>query len=939
MREKLLSRLADVHAEHPWRMITFVLVMTVIFMAFSSQLDITMRWSDLLPEKDIRTLQFNKILDEFSTATSLVIMVQGDEKKIKSFAESVSPKILALVDSTQNAELKDEIATLEQKLLQAKQEQNSQDIQELEQEITSQKSLISRKLVKRIDYKNEIDFLKKNGLLLVKEDDLKNIKDMYYDANLVSLIENMNNSMEKEYVGQKESISTRQKEDNAVVFLNGIKDLITLLQNYNKGNVDETRAKQVIDKLLYGDPFMLSYDEDAIIMNIIPTFSLMEMDKTILLTDVVQELVDNHVKAYPGVQAGLTGMIAVSHDEMVYSEQSLGITSVIAFIAILVMLIIAFRMLMAPFYAIINLIIGIIWAMGVAAITVGQLNMMTYMFTVILIGLGIDFSIHIITGFTEYRAKHLSIKESLELTLSKIGRGILTGGITTSIAFLALVISSSRGMKEMGLVSGFGLIAIMISTFLFLPALLVLREKKKEQKGIVTQKRDLSFIFLGKTAGKLGKHPVITLTIAFLFTIILTIAAFRINFDHNYMNIEPEGLTSIALQDSILDKFDLSMDYGMVLSETIDESRRIAEEYRKTGTVAIVDDISMYLPSVKQQQARKPHIHEIQNRLEKSVIQSKISSKDMDKLITELERLEMNIMEMQDMAYLGGQDKVDKKCKELVGDPSADNPTSYISLIKDELASNPTAKIKLADYQKQAAPYFKSSVLNMCNVDQITFKDLPESIKDRYSNKTRDQFMVTVFPSGNIWQDAKFLEQFSNDLERISPNATGMPPVFRALIDVIGQDGRNAALLTIILMFFVLWYDFKKPGYALIAMIPLIAGVFWMVGAMHLLGLQLTVMNVMGLPLIIGIGIDDGVHVIHRWISEGKSNLQLVYSSTGKAILLTSLTTMMGFGSLVFSIWRGFGQLGSALFIGVAMCFLTTLFILAGIIGLLSKKN
>ncbi|TEU03429.1 MAG: hypothetical protein E3J22_08670, partial [Candidatus Aminicenantes bacterium] len=66
---------------------------------------------------------------------------------------------------------------------------------------------------------------------------------------------------------------------------------------------------------------------------------------------------------------------------------------------------------------------------------------------------------------------------------------------------------------------------------------------------------------------------------------------------------------------------------------------------------------------------------------------------------------------------------------------------------------------------------------------------------------------------------------------------------------------------------------------------------------------------------------------------------RIVYSSTGKAILLTSLTTMLAFGSLVFSIWRGFGQLGGALFLGVGACFLTTVIILPGIIGMLERRN
>jgi len=227
----------------------------------------------------------------------------------------------------------------------------------------------------------------------------------------------------------------------------------------------------------------------------------------------------------------------------------------------------------------------------------------------------------------------------------------------------------------------------------------------------------------------------------------------------------------------------------------------------------------------------------------------------------------------------------------------------------------------------------------MTSLEKIELEDLPPSILDRYANRNRTQFLVTIFPSGNIWQDTDYLNRFTNDLDRVSEKSTGMPPVMKELFTVIGNDGKNAALLTIFVVFLLLWLDFRSFKYAIIAMIPLIAGVIWMVGLMHLVGMQLTIVNVMGLPMIIGIGIDYGVHIVHRWRTEGKGEINKVFSSTGKAILLSAITTMLAFGSLIFSIWRGFGSLGGAMFIGVGACFFSTFIILSGIIGFLERKD
>lgn len=948
MRDKMLISLAKMHVNHPWRMLIFVLILTFVFMALAGQLEVTMRWSDLLPSNDERTVQFNKIVEEFSSSTSIIVVVQGEEKKMKQFADELAPKLLAATDTSNNVKFQQEIGKKKAGIEKMKGDKgNAPKIAELEAEIAELESRINKRLIQRVDYKAEVGFLKNHGLMLVKEDNLRDIKDIFYDPNLTGLIYNLNNAMEKEYVGQEESISTREKEDQAFVFLDGIQNLVQVMQqSAQQEEVSDSEVFNAVDKLLLGEPYFMSYDKKALILNAIPNFTMFDTELLVHGTDEVQGIVDDLLKEYPDLKAGLTGFIPIGHDEMVYSEKSLGYTTVIALVAILILLIISLRMWVAPVFAILNLIVGIIWAVGTATVIVGQLNIMTQMMAVILLGLGIDFSIHIISNFTEWRALGHSISESMENTFLKSGKGVVTGALTTAFAFLTLVISSSRGMKEMGLVTGFGLIAILVTTLLFLPLLLVFRERRVDRKrgntGAISEllQKDISFGFLGKIGVWLGNRYAFTLVMALVITALLFWSATNITFDQNYMNIEPEGLTSIVLQDTVMDKFDMSMDYAMILTDNVAESRQYARRYRDMGTVAMTEDISFYLPSKKEQQQRAPHILEIRNAMESAKIRNGVTAGEMPGLIEEIERLKFNVMEMQTMAFIGGQDKVDKKCTEIVGNPEKAGTKNIIQELQDFVTAQKNGAARgFSNLQKTLAPYYKKSVMKMSSTEPITFNELPVTILDRYSNKTRDQFLVTVFPSGNLWQDAEFLDRFVTDLERVTDKATGMPPVFKALIDIIGKDGRNAMLLTLVIVFVLLWLDFRSVKYALMAMIPLAFGVFWMVGLMHLTGQQFTVMNVMGLPMILGIGIDDGVHIVHRWLNEGSGKISTVFASTGKAILLTSLTTMLAFGSLIFSIWRGFGQLGAALFVGVAACFLTTVIVLPGIMGWVERKE
>ena len=901
------------HVRHPLRMLAVVGVLTVVFSLLASQIKITMRWSDLLPSKDRRTVQYNKIINEFVSATSIVVVVQGEEKKIKAFAEEAFSLIKESFDT------KD-----------------------------------STLFVRRVDYTQEMDFIKRHGLMLIKANDLENMKDMYMNPNLVPLLTNINNSLEKEYVGREESLSSREKEDGAFGFLDGIQNLITTLQKFveESASLDsqslslEVLTQQASDKLLFGEPYILSYDKTTLIMNVIPNFTMWDLGKVVDGVDAIQGVIDRILERYPDVEAGLTGIMPVGHDEMVYGEKSIGSTTFIALIAVFFLLVFSFRMWVAPVLALSNLIVGIIWAVGAAALFVGTLNIMTYMMTVILIGLGIDFSVHMISGFTEGRSLGKPIDGAMEETFLKTGKGILTGGLTTSIAFLTLSISSSRGMKELGIVTGVGLLTILVSTFLFLPALLVFRERrieKKKQKGKIKKEfvtRDISFRTLGNMGKYLSERYLVTLLASLLGTAVLIFCATQITFDQNYMNMEPKGLPSITLQDTVLEKFDLSMDYALILAKSVEESRELTEKLKNFGSVAMTEDISVYFPSKEQQEKRIPLINEIRKAIQSSGPLNTFRKDSLDKFLQEFERLEMNIMEIQDMAYLGGQDKVDRKCSEIVGQADDPEPRSLIrNLIRVLEGDTTMASARLREFQKGFAPRFKESVLHMASVETLQLGNLPITVLDRYSNTDRTQFLVTVFPADNIWQDAEFLKRFVGDLVRVNENATGMPPVFRALIEVIGKDGRNAILLALVVVFFVLWVDYRKPGHALMAMIPLTIGIFWMVGLMGLFGIKMNVVNIMGLPMIIGIGVDDGVHIVHRWRIEGKGKITQVISSTGKAILLTSATTMLAFGSLVFSVWPGFASLGVAMFIGVGACFLSTIIVLSGILGVLERKK
>ncbi|UCD20125.1 MAG: MMPL family transporter, partial [candidate division WOR-3 bacterium] len=567
-------------------------------------------------------------------------------------------------------------------------------------------------------------------------------------------------------------------------------------------------------------------------------------------------------------------------------------------------------------------------------------NMMTSMFAVILIGLGIDYAIHIISVYGERRTIDKDAATAMEETMVRSGPGIITAALTTAAAFFALAISVTQGIKEMGIVLGIGIICAMVTTMIMLPAILIAREKFM----VRTTKKPLKqphveFRFLGHIGRVIASRPLMFLIAAILVTAFFLYQAINIKFDYNMLNLEPEGLETVALQDTIIEAFDLSPDFAMVTTASIDESYEISEKLKQMPLISMVENIADYVPPQSLQEERITEVKKIRRIVGSTRSHTMISYRNISQLTDQLERLDINIYELSQMAFIGGQDKVDAKAKSIIGDPEMPDSRSFIIDLVDKIKQHPESAIRqLNRFQKYYEPNLRRRIYNMANPSPITLEDLPQHVKNQYVNERGDKYLVTIYPKEQVY-NYEALTRLDRQLEAVSPKITGTPPIFLHLIRLIGRDGLIATLLTVIIVILLLWVDFRSLRLALLGVTPLITGGIWMLGIMKTCGLKLDMLNVMAIPMIVGIGIDDGVHVLHRYIFEGLKKTPVVLRSTGKAVLLTSLTTMAGFGSLMTASYRGWASFGALLVTGVGACFLTTILFIPSIIGLLTSKK
>ncbi len=193
------------------------------------------------------------------------------------------------------------------------------------------------------------------------------------------------------------------------------------------------------------------------------------------------------------------------------------------------------------------------------------------------------------------------------------------------------------------------------------------------------------------------------------------------------------------------------------------------------------------------------------------------------------------------------------------------------------------------------------------------------------------QYVGYVYPAGDIY-DADFLETFNTESASVSETSIGFPVIFADHSQLITAGFGTAFGVGGLFVIVFLLLDFRRPGDVFLAGVPVLVGAAWMLGLMALLDLSFNFANLIAVPIVLGVGIDAGVHLVHRYRLEADEGMIVGLAHTGRAILVASLTTMVGFGSLALASHRGMASLGILLVLGVGSCLVAALVVLPNLI-------
>jgi uncharacterized protein len=626
----------------------------------------------------------------------------------------------------------------------------------------------------------------------------------------------------------------------------------------------------------------------------------------------VRKALNESRAALPGVEAGLTGRPVLQADEMRTTSRDMLRATIIAVIGVSLLFILAFGSLWRPLLAVLTLLASIVWTLGLAAVTVGTLNLLSGVFTLVIIGVGINWGMHLLARYMEERERGLAVEEALTRSMVTAAVGNLTCAATSAAAFFCALFTDFQALAQLGFIAGSGILLSLIAMLTVYPAFLVLIDRKS--KGPVPL-RLIRLIPLQR----LVRRPDIVLTGAGIITVVLAVGTTHLWFDDNLLKLQSQTLESVRWELALMNESRESTWFAVTQVDTLDDAERLEYRFSKLPTVAKVTSLLDVLPTDQYDKrqwltqaslplsglaprtdapadpaATKRALHDIADGLE--LIEEKLFAAGREADITSVRAL---------------IDQVDKA--EAAVDPNG--------------AGGPAATERLAAFQHAFMADLAERLDHWrprFHPGSVTPTTLPDVLRDRFIGQNARK-LIMITPAMNIWDPAA-LEAFVKELRTVDPTVTGPPVTSFEATRLMRRAFQQTALLSLAVVIGLVSIHFFRWRAVALAFVPLLIGLAWLLGAMGLFGIAFNLANFFAIPILIGTGIDGGIQMVQRMYEE--PHRPMLNTSTATSVTLSSLTTLLAFGSLMLAKHHGIASLGQIMALGTFSILIATVVVL-----------
>lgn len=647
----------------------------------------------------------------------------------------------------------------------------------------------------------------------------------------------------------------------------------------------------------------------------------------------LRELVLEVQPKFADLQFGLTGMPVLETDEMEASQRDSNIAGWLAFGGVALLYLVVYRGFRYPFLTVAALMAGTFWAMGWLTITVGHLNILSSAFAVMLIGMG-DYGVLIVTHYEDERKSGREVLSAIEHATAAVGPSIVTAAIGTALAFFAAMLADFTAVAELGWIAGCGVLLCALACFTVLPTLLMLTDRRRTPSGLAIITADgerrhspnKTAIHNAAWLPSLARRPRWVLAGGLAALVVLAVFSGRVGYDHNLLHMQAEGLDSVRWEQRLIDRTAGASWCAASLANTPAEALALKARYEQLPEVSRVVEVASLVPA--DQERKLEQLADIQKRLRglptrgSAITPLAYSARDLVR--------EVNFL----IGALGPQAPLSPQ-------PILEKLLRSLTELRDHAANVNSALVqqRLDDFGRRLAGDLLEDLHRLRDVstpNPIALADLPQALRERFVGQS-GKWLVQAYARDGLW-DIGPLEHFVNQTRTVDPEATGKPFGTLEGLKAMQQGFARAGIYALLVIVVVLWADFRTVRHTLMALAPLASGAVITLGVMGLLGVPLNPANMIGLPLIVGVGVDNGVHVLHDYRGRGRKRSYLLAATTGKGIAVSALTTALGFGTLMVARHKGLAGLGLVLTLGVLGCMVAALVVLPAALRLASKR-
>ncbi len=618
---------------------------------------------------------------------------------------------------------------------------------------------------------------------------------------------------------------------------------------------------------------------------------------------------------FPGLEAGVTGTKALGNDEMLSAQHDTAVATVVSLSGIALLYVVFFRRLRHPLFIVSSLMIGLSWTLGFVTLSVGHLTIITVFIAPMLLGLADDFGVHFMTRYEEERGKGKDQAEAITIVFEQTVPSIVAGALTTALAFFAVMLADFRGVQELGLISGGGILLSALAILTFLPALIVGMDSFWPWRVPVGRQTVVQVAFSG--LGKcVERRSSLLFGIAGLGTVVGLLALPWVSFDYNLLNLQAHGTESVEWERRIIANSERSSWNALATAPTPEAARHKAQAFAALPSVETVESVASLIPDGQQ---------------ERFSILAAIRP-----LLSELPPLRRSPQEVEVGQFERTLDKLRLKIRaqENISATLLHDVRQHLLAVFAALRTLPEQNVRQSLSLFQNALFLdfqdKWSLLrkNSSPVGPITFADVPPQLRSRFVSRDGQRFLLQIYPKENIWERGP-LTEFIRQLRTVDPDVTGSPIIGYESIGAMQAGYVEAAWYAFLAILVVTFLALRRVTDTLLAVLPLGLGMAWTAGLMGLGGLQFNLANMVAAPLIVGIGVENGLHLVHRFrAGRDVSVANLIAGSTGQAVVLFSLTTMVGFGSLMVARYYGIFSMGLLLTLAVGSVLIASIVVL-----------